>query len=523
MFSILPFLSTVTIPWREFTVAVTSTVQVLTITIAPTNPEPGPGPGPPYECPKPTIGIFVSPTGSPSGAGTMTSPISLASAIQATAPPIGSAQTRQIWLRGGTYTLDATLFPALKGTPENPWIVSAYPCEEPVLDVNTALRHGWLFGSSSQCHDVRFEGIEFTDTRGANVVSSYNLFKVDGAKNIGWAHCSFHDGRSNGIIVNSKDSSGFWFYQCLVWNNGRDAQFEHGAYVKNNTGLQTWEECIFSNNAGHHLHAYNSSSDDREAVNGFRVLGCTFLTYGTSHSRPIILQDDAGTIRTASDNWVVGCAAWNARIPTDATMNSRQAVQTVNPRGYRLEDCTLWNTPIMVNGTGEGKVLHNTVHYTAAQQIVSLVSQSGASWERNAYSVVNPGSALWLLAGSARTFAQWRSSGFDQAGTVSGTAPGNRVVASASRYDTNRVMVSVLNFERRDTVEIDLSGKLPAGNYEVRPASSPKSVVVRASYSGHGPVSLPMAAIPVAPQLRPGGFSWQPSKDANAFLIRRVP
>jgi hypothetical protein len=73
--------------------------------------------------------IYVSPTGSDSGTGSITSPLkSIQSAVNlATA---GST----IYLRGGTYALSKNIQFSKSGTASAPYTVSAYQSEKVVLD-----------------------------------------------------------------------------------------------------------------------------------------------------------------------------------------------------------------------------------------------------------------------------------------------------------------------------------------------------------------------------------------------------
>ena len=93
-----------------------------------------PGPDPvarPTGEPQPTAGtLYVSPNGSASAAGTMSSPTTLVSAISRV------ASGGEIFLRGGTYSLSQTVIiaPGNDGTSSDRTLLSAYPGETPVLD-----------------------------------------------------------------------------------------------------------------------------------------------------------------------------------------------------------------------------------------------------------------------------------------------------------------------------------------------------------------------------------------------------
>ena len=93
-------------------------------------PDPTQSPEPTGE-PQPSAGtLYVSPNGSASAAGTISSPTTLASAISRV------ASGGEIFLRGGTYNLSETVLiaPGNDGTSGNRTLLAAYPGETPVLD-----------------------------------------------------------------------------------------------------------------------------------------------------------------------------------------------------------------------------------------------------------------------------------------------------------------------------------------------------------------------------------------------------
>lgn len=73
--------------------------------------------------------IYVSPTGSDSGTGSITAPLkSIQSAVNTATP--GST----IYLRGGTYALSTNVQFTKSGTSSQPYTLSAYGSEKVIID-----------------------------------------------------------------------------------------------------------------------------------------------------------------------------------------------------------------------------------------------------------------------------------------------------------------------------------------------------------------------------------------------------
>lgn len=131
---------------------------------------------------------YVSPTGTPTGAGTIADPWDLATALSHPAP-VQPGDT--IWLRGGTYRFQTVLFSVLTGTQAAPIIVRQYPGERATIDFdappapiwnNLTLAGAWTWYwgfEVTNSHPVRFTepnirhggvGIDGRGTRAINLI-----------------------------------------------------------------------------------------------------------------------------------------------------------------------------------------------------------------------------------------------------------------------------------------------------------------------------------------------------------------
>lgn len=450
-----------TIRYRDLEI----TVDGDSCTIAPfkePTPPPPPGPLPPtpppaWTWPKPTTGIFVAPLAGSAGAGTLANPMTLERALATS----GAAQ--QIWLRGGTYNLAQTISPRLAGTAAAPWKISAYPGEEPTINVNTAQRHGLLFTTAAAYQE--WAGLRFTDlSTGPKITTEFQLAKFDAGTGVGFAHCQFDNGKSSGLVVNgpAKDN---WFYGCIFLNNGSSSQFDHGIYAKSRAGKLTVTNSFFANNAGHQFHGYNGSPHTTEAIRGMSVVDNSIFTYGEPSDRFVLMQD-SGELKEARDCTITGNLCYNAVPGADATEQDRSTIKLINGVNARVEGNRIWGGDLVTTGS-----------VTRGDNIIFRLGD----W---------PGLATWVRP---------------------------------SKHDPGIAHVTIFNPAGAASVPVELAGKFPPGRYEIRAATSPQKVCASGSWSGTGPIAFPMSGLVYEPQVRTGGFNWRGSAKANGFILRRVP
>jgi len=297
---------------------------------------------PTWSWPRPASGIFVHPSGTSAGLGTLTNPMSLEKALA-----IGGAG-KDIWIRGGTYNPKDTLRPKLVGSQSAPWRIFAYPGEEVTINFQTAQRHGIHF-SSSNAWQI-WKGIRFTDlSTGGPGGTVYNLLKADAGHDVSFHHCQFDNCKRSGLMTNGP-AAGFVFYGCVIKDNGTDTQFDHGAYCNSLSGTLTFENCFVLNNAGHQIHGYNGSSSGTYGIRGFRILENSIFTYGEPSDRFVILQD-SGPKHEARDCHVIGNVCYNAFPGKDATDKDRSTIKLTNGVNSRVEGNSVWGGDIATTGS----------------------------------------------------------------------------------------------------------------------------------------------------------------------------
>ena len=422
---------------------------------------PIPTPVPPiWNWPRPTTGIFVAHNGALAGSGTITNPLSLERALAIGGPG------QQIWLRGGSYAPANTLSPRMEGSVTQPWKISAYPGEEVVIDCKTESRHGMLLNSLAMAFQ-RWTGIRFTDLSSTPASpTAYQLVKLDSSNEISFFGCQFDNCKRSGVIANGPARNTV-LYGCLILNNGDNTQFDHGIYAKSLAGSFTVANCVLLNNAGHQLHGYNGSSSNLEAIKSMKAFDNSILTYGEPSDRAILFQD-GGVSKSAIDCEARRNVYYNQFPPPvgDATDEDRSSIKIVSGSNCHITDNCVWGGLIVKSGgvTDSGNRVITRGNWPAAE--------------------------TWV-----RQFT----------------------------YDDGLAHVTIWNPALLPSVSVML-GAMPAGNYEIRAASSPQKIAAKVAHGGIGSsVLFPTAGLTYDSQHRAGGYNWKGTPKANAFIVRRVP
>jgi hypothetical protein len=409
--------------------------------------------------------LFVSPGGEPANDGSFDRPLDLQTALAAAGP---ARPGDTIWLRGGVYR--GTFVSAIAGTPENPIHVRAYPHERPILDGAPASAETVLLVRGGH---VVYRGLEITNSnprRTARTVGSnppdrrgpgLELY-APGVKVIG---AVVHD-TGTGIGV-WKSAVGAEVYGSLVYYNGwraPDRGHGHGIYVQNETGtVRLVDNVVFSQFRGG-VHAFGS---ENAFLNNIHLEGNTIFNNG-------------------------------------ALANERFHEQNILIGGGRVAE----NPALIANATYQppGKGGQNNLGYSAGCRRPTV---------RDNYLV---GGQLLTLVNceevtiTGNTFVGSVDESFPSIhpdNTYQSRRPESpKVIVRPSRYEPNHAHVTVFNWARQESVDVDLSGALePGTKYDVYRVDDLSDPVLTATYTG-GTVSMPMQA---SEATAPVGLSSPPS------------
>ena len=483
---------------------------------------------------------FVAPTtgeidgghlGAATGDGTQARPWEIQFALDGAAGKIEPGDT--LWLRGGVYRSPKapdSLTSRLRGQAERPIVVRNFENERVVID---GVGTGWsLFVESEYAW---YWGLVFTDSSPHGIVTGcggycYNTRALGPAiyaeREAGrivrqrpgnkFIHCVVHDLDSGFSCYNGTPETEF--HGNVVFHNGyvgEDRPHGHGLYLQNNTGHKFVTNNIVFGNAVEGAQIYGSGE---ASVVGFRIHGNT------------LFDNSSWSGQQFQYNLMIsgGGARKDIEVSRNCLYFTPERGQGYNAFGqYTLgDDMRVWRNvfvggyqPLVVERQRRFEFTDNRVVcfagglFVAALQSPAEVDPANYAWDRNEYydqsehhfrsARIGPDDQV---SGTAVDFATWRAAtGFDAASRYSTEAPsGVWTYSNASDYEPGRAHVTIYNFDRLDSVKVDLRNSLdsrsrpvtilkPGERYAVHDAQNILGPpLVEGIYDDSGLISIPM-------------------------------
>jgi hypothetical protein len=466
----------------------------------------------------PASTFYVSPSGSASGDGSVSSPWDLQTALK---HPAAVQPGDTIWLRGGTYAA-ATYVSDLTGTDARPIIVRQYPGERATIDGGTADQ-----GLVTRGAHTWFWGFEVMGSSGQPIL----VYNSVGDRFI---NLVVHDAGKYGIgqftWTGARQTE---IHGCIVYNNGREHNLDHGVYVQNDvaTGMLYVTDNIVFNNWARGIQAYAKVGTLRETISGIVIEGNVAFHNGSisvpvNHTKQIMV----GGLVPASDIVVRrNYTYWNGATPPNPDALSLNIGYTGGPAN---DDVVVENNYI-VGGLYVGKwasalVRGNLVYDYDGPMVVTESNGSGHAWDTNRF-YGDSTRVRWMHAPNAPTYAAtWKAqTGVRNPGGYAGTgAPPNHVVVRPNKYEAGRANIIVYNWERHSTVSMDISGVLNVGDryvvQNVQDFYGPP--VASGTYDGSA-LQLPMAGIRPPAPIGTAAYTPPPvtGPTFNVFILKRAP
>lgn len=430
---------------------------------------------------------FVAPGNAPGGNGSKLQPWQLQVAFT-NISLVKAGDT--LWLRTGTYSNLYTI--KLNGMSNAPIIIRNYNRERAIID-------GAIISSTSS--NVWLWGLEVTDSNKTNRSNPFNTIS-GGRDGMKYINCLIHD-CCIGIQAGGDNSFPTEAYGNIMWYCGK-SDLEHGLYWQNNgPNIKLIKHNLIGYSHGFGIHFYGSSGKVNNAhVIENAVWGSGALWDGKSD----IIMGSAGVpgndqlIRSNSlynpggraldlgygqhdTNVVVAGNTIKAAYPMWLRNESTSYIVTNNLMGSFYGPTVLRYFTNLVFGPHVWD--YNTYYNTYA-------SYAG-SWS-NQFAQIN-GTGTNIL------FPQWQAkTSFDVHSTFTDSPPAvSRVYVWPNTYEAKRAHLVVWNFGLSNTVPVDLSVVLSAGdNYEIRNAMDYFSpAVVSGRFTG-SQINLPLTNLTTA-------------------------
>ena len=431
--------------------------------------------------PPPLHEVFVSLDGTPDATGTIDDPKSLESVVTDAELAAGTI----VWLRAGEYSGALSQSSAQDGTPDHPVIVMPFCGERATLLDEVSLR-----GDSTY-----WIGVELTSSGTSGGIDIYD------GDDVRLVNCIIHD-PPNGYngIGGWRVGSGHIFYGNLIWGIAPNHEDPHGhaIYTQNdspNYGLKTITNNILFNNNKFSLHAYCEGGTE---LSGFRVTNN--ISFGNSR---YFLLGGGGNI-TLRDNVVSSNYFYEPKTypfmpgwygPTDTmTITDNYVASGGSPAWFRRHE---YGSIVR----GNTFISSGTYRLFFDEYQDESPEYSTFEWDENTYYVgaTDDFRVLYCRSDGNTSYSleEWRSlTGWDtNSQIVEAQKPSqNKTVVLSNRYKIKRAHIAIYNWEASDSVDVDVSSILSAGDYFrlVDVEDYFGEPVLKGFYDGE-PLSVPMA------------------------------
>jgi len=380
--------------------------------------------------------LIAAPDGTAQGAGTLKSPMDLATALAQIAPG-GMVQ-----LRGGKYR---GVFGVSTAWNTGEYLtIRAYQGEHVEIDGGLVLNTDWVDVRGLEMYDSNPDrvsaraGSDPADlTRKAGISSS-------AARHIRLINNIIHDG-GNGILARG---DGPWeIYGNVVYHNGwtgTDGRHGHGLYTNAGAGRETFavRHNIMLNPFAYNLHAFSQWATDQiahYAVIANALVQRNNIAAGTAAAggaHDVTFEDNLLYNSDVHFGYAVNNVGLSVRRNTFA-----------GAAFWTYLDCQDWS----------GALVSDNVFYAAnGSPFARIDNDFAGAWDGNLYYEGGRGNRYYRNA-DYFTFAAWQRLGFDAAGREVAGAPADAAVLIPNEYDANRALLAVYNFSEAAAVTVDVS------------------------------------------------------------------
>jgi len=445
--------------------------------------------------------LYVSPTGTLSGPGTMAQPYDLATALSGQAGQAGDT----FWLCDGNYMI-GHIETKIQGTPGKPITFRQMPGEIARVDGSITffesigyivLRDFEIYSSdTNRVSSQAGVGFNVTDIKILPGIASYS-------PNLSFINLVVHDQTRHGVYL-SRLSSNNVVYGCVIYNNGwmsPDNAEGHGVYAQGADGTKEISDNLVFNNSGANMHIYEDASGERLA--GLTLDGNVAFNAGAIQN-----------VRTYRD-WIVGI---------DAPALNADRIVLKNNMGYNPPESRAYDqvqigrqgvngsVALLNNYLPQGLLMNNWTiaavagNLFAAQggnYIVSLDETQvalAAAWDNNTYCASATGKDFDRSL-TEYGFSEWQAATrFDEHSTyLTGKLTGTKVFVRTNRYEAGRANIVVYNWDNINSVTVDVNSVLaPGAAYEIRNAQDFFAAPVLSGVFDGQPLELPMTGLTAA-------------------------
>ena len=447
--------------------------------------------------------LYVSPSGTPSGPGTIAEPYDLATAVSGQVVRPGDT----FWLRGGNYVI-GHVNTTIGGAPGQPVTFRQLPGEQARIDGSltfwgqaghVVLRDFELYSSDTNRLSTQTNvGISPPPTD-INPVIGIGCF----SPNFSFINLIVHDHTRSGIYI-SGISTNTLVYGCVVYNNGwasPDNAEGHSFYVQSNIGTRVLADNVAFNAAGANFHIYESHS-------GGRLMGVTLDGNVAFHAGAL------QAVRRYAD-WIVGVDAPAIQADGIVLKNNMAYLPPALAAADQVQigrEGINGSVAILNNYLPLGLVLNNWTNavvsgnFLAAQtanpivQLNQTQTSLAAAWDGNSYWGLKTGRDFQSNS-IQYDFSEWQqATGYDGNSTHTvGSLAGTKVFVRPNQYEAGRAHIIVYNWDNLASVPVDVGSVVPVGaSYQVFNVQNLSAPPLLSGVFEGKPLLLPTTGLTVA-------------------------
>ena len=452
--------------------------------------------------------FHVKTTGTASGTGDENNPWNLQTALRHP-PKVKAGDT--ILIHGGIYK--GAFASYLRGLAGKPIIVKAVCGEEVILDGNVPEgravlvfdgQHTWICGLT----------LTTTDETRTNIKDGVYFAGVNNKL----INCIIRNNSGNGI--------GFWkpainseVYGCIIYHNGTIGSTRghgHGIYTQNETGTKIIKDNIIFNSFGIGIQVYSGNAE----IRGYNIEGNTFFNCGIPYEKYLERHIIVGGLRNQADSIFIksNCFYNHSHFPSKATVQLGYAADNLNAEftdNYLIngsfycmsnwKSVTVTDNTIMSSNT-------RVINFADINNIEKPLINNNTYYQKNLV---------------PHLFNEWKNTSGQDAGSSiqDSTPPANAYFLRKNEYEAGRANLTIYNWENKNSVAVDVSSVLSAGDdYEVFDVSNLSGGSILSGKYTSGNISIPMqltgVEIPFGNIPNPGIYK-HTAPHLGVFLIRR--
>ena len=470
---------------------------------------------------------YVSSTGSSSGNGSQSSPWDLQTALN---HPSQVQPGDTIWLLAGSYTTPGWTFNSkLKGTAQNPIKVRGETGKRVTIDGSINAKSSYTWYMDFEIWQSKARGsVRDTECITTNPAVNYDPNNpVFGDKFI---HLVIHDCSANGI-GGWRGAEGNEFYGNLIyfvgdWHSTEHRGIYHGIYGQNVAKTGAYKEMtdnIIWGGWNEGIQTYSSGNPDT-GISNYKVTGNTIFLSGILWGN---LTDDifVASGRGVKNYYIEENMTYGGRGSRVSIYNGVDSGRNIVIRNNYMQAEI---TALQLANTDGGDVSGNV--FISKSPWVKMIGNTTDTYDfkinnRNVTMSNNkfygPGGFNNGTNNSGDFETGWKPYYNDTTSqNFSGYPTGVKTFVRPSKYETGRANVTIYNWDKQNSVSVDLSSVLkPGDKYEVRDSQNYfGQPVLSGTYNG-GSISFPMNLTAIASPVS----SRQPahtSSEFNSFIVR---